>query len=55
MMEFDLLEASTRDDLSQLLTIRSRDGWELISLHVTERANGTPRYTVLLTKSEADR
>ena len=55
MQEFVLLEASTREDLSSLLTAKTREGWELVSLHVTERANGTPRYTVLLAKKETGR
>lgn len=54
MKKFVLLEAGTGDEVSNLLTARAREGWELVSLHVTERANGTPRYTVLLAKRESD-
>lgn len=52
MTKFELLEAETREDLSQLITVRANQGWVLVSLHVTERSNGTPRYTVLLSKAD---
>jgi hypothetical protein len=47
-MTYDLLEAGTPGDLSRQLTQLSTQGWQLVSLHVTERANGEVRYTALL-------
>ena len=48
MPEYELLEAETSVDVSKLINQRAQQGWKLISLHVTERINGFPRYSVLV-------
>ena len=50
MSEYELLESDTNIDVSKLLNQRAKLGWRLVSLHVTERSNGSPRYTVLVAK-----
>jgi hypothetical protein len=51
MPEYDVLEADTNVDVSKLINQRAQQGWKLISLHVTERSNGSPRYTVLVARN----
>jgi hypothetical protein len=53
MAEYELLEADANIDVSKLLNRRSRQGWKLVSLHVTERSNGSARYTVLVAKDDS--
>ena len=50
MPEYEVLEADTNVDVSKLINQRAQQGWKLVSLHVTERSNGSPRYTVLVAK-----
>ena len=42
MPEYELLETQTSVDVSKLINQRAQQGWKLISLHVTERSNGSP-------------
>jgi hypothetical protein len=55
MFEYEVLEAETNIDVSKLLNQRAKLGWRLVSLHVTERSNGSPRYTALVAKDETQK
>jgi hypothetical protein len=52
MSEYEVLEAETSVDVSKLINQWAQQGWKLVSLHVTERSNGSPRYTVLVAKDK---
>ena len=52
MFEYEVLEAETNIDVSKLLNQRIKQGWKLVSLHVTEKTNGAPRYTLLVLKDK---
>ena len=53
MCEYELLEADAKIDVSKLLNRRIKQGWNFVSLHVTERSNGSPRYTLVVAKDGA--
>lgn len=52
MYEFELLETDANTEVAKLLNQKAQEGWKLVSLHVTEKSNGFPRYTMLMRKPE---
>jgi hypothetical protein len=47
-MIYKVVEANSIEDIEKLINQMSCEGWSVLSLQVSEIANGTPRYTVLL-------
>jgi hypothetical protein len=47
-MKYKVVEANSIEDIETLINRLASEGWSVLSLQVSEIANGTTRYTALL-------